>query len=129
MHEKCAVARVVGLFFLPGHRSKAPLLWTPTMTLLLSISTREQAIEYLRGAGYDAFPRDWVMGETIGVGAGRTEENLITAFRHLIYLCPSDEGLSNPRPAQLLSRSMTTCGLVPLVQRPPQRLDLIEAGK
>ena len=54
--------------------------------------TKAEAVAYLTSRGLHAFERDWAMGETIGVAAGRTEHGALIVYRHMVYLVRRGEG-------------------------------------
>jgi len=51
-------------------------------------NSRAEAVAWLKKEGLDAFERDWVMGETIGVAAGKLPENEngIEGWKHMVYI-------------------------------------------
>ena len=53
---------------------------------------RDDAVEKIRGAGFNAFKRDWGMGETVGCGEPVDEPGEITRYDTMVYLFPTSSG-------------------------------------
>jgi hypothetical protein len=55
------------------------------------MKSRAEAVAYLRERGFQAFERDWAMGETIAIFAEKLSENHCAG---IIYIYPSEKGWS-----------------------------------
>lgn len=62
--------------------------------------TRDEAVSQFQSEGFRAFKRDWSMGETVGVGVpkGDDQETDIESFEKLVYVFPikDDWGIHAP---------------------------------
>ena len=55
---------------------------------------RAEAVEYLRSQGLYAEQRDWVLGKTVAVATGATEEAGITVSARAMYIVPKGDAWS-----------------------------------
>lgn len=60
------------------------------------MQTRAEAIKYLQAHGYEAFERDWALGQSIGIPVGRKREEkvgdqTIRIWDGVVYIFPVDE--------------------------------------
>ncbi len=55
------------------------------------MTSREEAIAYFQARGFRAEKRDWAMGQTVLVLAGRDDSiKEIECWNRAVYLCPDD---------------------------------------
>jgi hypothetical protein len=68
------------------------------------MTTRREAVDYLRGRGFHAEERDWALGRTVLAASDPSEHEGITVYRRAIYIVPRGPKwrcmeLDRPRPA------------------------------
>lgn len=56
------------------------------------LETREDAIRFLRAAGFHAFARDWSLGESIGVASHPSDSEELVVWERMLYIAPEPGG-------------------------------------
>src|SRR5438105_2794634 len=59
------------------------------VVIVPKLQTREEALTFLRGLGYEANERDWAMGHTITVASELIADDEIKVWRRIIYIAPA----------------------------------------